>query len=115
MSTVTTLAADYYTDNNNRYVFLDGNACASIQECFHSLQRQLSIPNYFGHNLDALEEVLDDLEWIPEESIKVIIINPAALLRIDHQKKNTFITILHSARNAKLEVIYLEPGAGTRS
>ena len=114
MSTVSTLQSGYYSENNIRYVFLDGRACNNIEDCFHSLQQQLCIPSYFGHNLDALEEVLDDLEWIPENNIKIIIIHPDALLNLDHKKKIAFISILHSARNAKIEVIYLEEGSGLR-
>lgn len=101
------IAAGYYTENNTRYVFLDGFACKKLDRCYITLQEQLSIPGYFGKNLDALEEVLDDLDWIKEEKIKIIVSNTSFLLEHDPEKKNAFLDILHSSGNEKIEIIYL--------
>ncbi|MES1221672.1 MAG: barstar family protein [Bacteroidota bacterium] len=104
---VLNIAQSYYTDNNTRYVFLDGLACKKLDACFTSLQEQLSIPDYFGKNLDALEEVLDDLEWIKEEKIKIIISHVSSLLENNPAKKKIFLEILHADNNKKIEIIYL--------
>jgi len=111
MSSILNITAGYYAENNIRYVFLDGNACKKLDACFNVLQEQLSIPAYFGKNLDALEEVLDDLEWVKEEKIKIIISNIASLLENDSTKKKVFLEILHAANNAKIEIIYLGAAA----
>jgi len=107
MSAVIQLAAGYYTENNTRYVFLDGNACRKMEDCYDTLQQQLSLPAYFGKNLDALEEMLDDLEWIEEKKIKIIISGLASLLQQDLAKKTNFLDILQAAANKKIEIIYL--------
>ena len=107
MSVVLNIAKDYYAENNIRYVFLDGRACKKMDACFTTLQEQLSIPAYFGKNLDALEEVLDDMEWIKEEKIKIIISHTNSLLENDLAKKKVFVEILHSINNEKVEIIYL--------
>ena len=107
MSAVKELKEGYYAENNIRYVFIDGFACKEIGRCFTILQQQLSIPAYFGKNLDALEEVLEDLEWVKEEKIKIVISNSASLLEDDSPKKNSFLDVLHSSANDKIEIIYL--------
>jgi Barstar (barnase inhibitor) len=101
------IPAGYYTENNTRYVFIDGNTCDTIDKCYSTLQQQLSIPDYFGFNLDALEEVLADLEWVNEEKIMLIIINKPALLQNDGLMKDDFLDILRKNDNDKIQIIYL--------
>ena len=108
MSTILNLSTPYYIENKTRYVFLDGQYCKTVQQCYSSLQAQLSLPDYFGNNLDALEEVLNDLDWINEAIIKLIILNTKKLLAEDISKKSAFIDILNSSENEKLQIIYLE-------
>lgn len=111
MSKVSVLSFSYFSNENCRYVFLDGNTCDSLEKCYNTLQQQLSIPPYFGKNLDALEEVLADLDWITEEKIKVIVLNPAMLLSSNKDKKDVFLEILESSAGSKLQVIYLKSEA----
>jgi RNAse (barnase) inhibitor barstar len=111
MSSVIQLATGYYAENNTRYVFLDGKSCKKMEDCYDTLQQQLSLPAYFGKNLDALEEVLDDLEWIKEKNIKIIISDLASLLQDDLAKKENFLDILHAAENKKIAIIYLGKAA----
>ena len=101
------ISYSFFVENNIRYVFIDGNVCKSIDQCYASLKQQLSLPDYFGNNLDALDEVLSDLEWIHEKKIKIIILNSAGLLAKDISKRNDFLDVLNSAENEKLEIIYL--------
>jgi len=107
MSVVTKTTEGFYTDNHNRYVFLDGLACQDLDACYACLQQQLSLPAYFGKNLDALDEMLSDLDWIQEEKIKVVIMNPDALLSKDKKKKNDFLAVLNGGESKKLEIVYL--------
>jgi len=107
MSTIFNILASYYADKNIRFVFIDGNICKSIQQCYQTLQQQLSIPDYFGCNLDALEEVLGDLDWVKEEKVRIILLNSEHLLTDDKEKKTAFFDILNSCKNEKLEIIYL--------
>src|ERR1700712_3091021 len=99
MSSISKLTTNYYAADDTRYVFIDGRACTNLDACFAILQEQLSIPDYFGKNLDALEEVLADLEWIDEEKIKIIVSHADSLLRSDTVKKKIFLEILHTADN----------------
>ncbi|MEP7278821.1 MAG: barstar family protein [Bacteroidota bacterium] len=107
MGLVTTISTHYYAENNTRYVFLDGSSCKRLDACFNSLQQQLSIPAYFGNNLDALEEVINDLDWIKEDQVKIIIYHAVDLLEQEPDKKIAFLEILHTAGPKKMEIIYL--------
>lgn len=107
MATILNIAENYYSENNIRYVFLDGLLCRNLNQCYDTLQEELSLPDYFGRNLDALEEVLADLEWIKEEKIKIIILNVEILLIYDLKWKKAFLDILHTSDNKKVEIIYL--------
>ncbi len=104
MSNIKIIPTSYYTNNNERIVFIDGNCCDTIEKCYNTLQQQLSIPDYFGHNLDALEEVIADAEWIPEEKIHVVILNEKDLLKNDLLSKNNFLDIIKNNSNEKIFV-----------
>lgn len=107
MSTILKLSSNAYVENEIRFVFLDGNSCKTIEQCYVTLKDQLSLPDYFGNNLDALEEVLGDLDWLTEGTIKFIILNSKKLLSEDISKKDSFLEILNTSENERLEIIYL--------
>jgi hypothetical protein len=93
--------------NEIRHVFIDGNTCDTIHKCYQTLQQQLEIPDYFGFNLDALEEVLSDLEWIPETGIRLLVLNTTALLSGETGKKAELLSIFNNNDNKRLEIVYL--------
>jgi RNAse (barnase) inhibitor barstar len=107
MNNTKNIAATYFSTNNERFVFIDGNTCDSLEKCYATLQQQLSIPNYFGHNLDALEEVLADAEWIEEEKIHILILNEKELLKNNDDKKTAFLDVLKSNENKKIDITIL--------
>jgi RNAse (barnase) inhibitor barstar len=107
MSNINKRSANYYKSNDERLVFIDGNICDTLEKCYVTLVQQLSLPDYFGFNLDALEEVLSDLDWIGEEKIHVIILNVDEFLSNDLPRKEDFIDILTSSENKKIDVTIL--------
>jgi len=44
----------------------------SRDDLFKALQDKLKLPNYFGHNWDALQECLEDLSWIKQRRVIII-------------------------------------------
>jgi RNAse (barnase) inhibitor barstar len=107
MSNIKNSVNTYYSNNNNRFVFIDGNTCDTIEKCYTTLQQQLSIPDYFGKNLDALEEVMADLEWINEEKVNIIILNEKDLLKNDESLKASFLDILKHTENSIITITTL--------
>jgi RNAse (barnase) inhibitor barstar len=107
MDKVKTTPSTYYKANNERLVFVDGNTCDTIEKCYATLEQQLSLPDYFGFNLDALEEVLADADWIKEDKIHIIILNEVDLLKNDLPRKNAFLEIITQNDNKKIDVTIL--------
>ena len=107
MDKVKTTPANYYRIDNERLVFIDGNTCDTLAKCYTTLAQQLSLPDYFGFNLDALEEVLADADWIEEDKIHIIILNEADLLKNDLSRKNAFLEIITQNDNKKMDVTIL--------
>lgn len=95
---------NFYRVDQTRFVFIDGNTCDTIEKCYITLAQQLSMPDYFGYNLDALEEVLADLEWIEEERIVLIVLNVEVLLQKEPDIKNDFLDILRLCENERVEM-----------
>lgn len=114
MSEIKKIPSDFFVEKNIRYVFIDGSLCQSIEQCYTTLKVQLSLPDYFGNNLDALEEVLSDLDWIDEGKIKIIILQTGLLMTKDISKKKDFLEILNSCDNKKIEIIYLGEETGKK-
>ncbi len=108
MEKVTNSTQYFFVDNNTRYVFIEGETNTTLEKCYATLQKQLSIPEYFGNNLDALEEIINDLEWIEEKQIVVIISATDLLLSDDESRKNDFLEILETSSLENFSLVYLK-------
>ncbi len=53
---------------------IGGGAVHTEAELFEAIASALRFPDYFGHNWDALEECLRDLEWLGGETGYVLIV-----------------------------------------
>ena len=107
MSRIIRSNSNYYSENNTRFVFIDGKCCTHLKDCYAALQEQLSLPDYFGHNLDALDEMLADLDWVEEEEVKIIISHLELLLIYEPLIKQDFLEVLEFCDNEKVSVVYL--------
>ncbi len=96
---------NFYTEGHTRYVFIDGLLCDTMEKIYATLKTQLSLPDYFGNNLDALSDVLNDLEWVKEKKVKLIILNKDALLSKEKDKLKNFLSVLSNAASNRLDVI----------
>lgn len=107
MKTIKHTSDPYYSTDKTRYAFIDGMACTNITKAYQRLQEQLSFPDYFGHNLDSLDEVLSDLDWISKPRIRLIITDIPNLLREeDAEKKESFLDVINEHENERLEVVF---------
>jgi len=97
----------FYSEGNTRYVFIDGLLCDTMEKIYSTLKTQLSLPDYFGNNLDALSDVLNDLGWIKEKKVKMIVINKEALLKNEKSKLKNFLSVLKDAGSKQLELVII--------
>ncbi len=107
MNKINIIPNSYLSLNNQRIVFIDGNTCDTLDKCYITLKQQLSIPDYFGFNLDALEEVFSDLDWIEESGVNIVILNEPYFLINDMQNKEVFMEILKENDNEMISVTIL--------
>lgn len=54
---------------------IDGQKATSIKDFHEQIGAVLNFPDYSGKNLDALDEMLNDLEWIEEEKVIIYVTN----------------------------------------
>ncbi len=79
---------------------IKGGHCKTPANLFGEFARALKFPDYYGHNWDALEECLADLEWMPAKGYILLITDAAHVLPDDEEEYETFLEILRDAGEA---------------
>ncbi|MEI8014646.1 MAG: barstar family protein [Nitrospira sp.] len=79
---------------------IKGRHCKTPANLFEEFARALKFPDYFGHNWDALEECLTDLEWLPAKGYILLVTDAAHVLPSDDADYETFLEILRDAGEA---------------
>ena len=77
-----------------------GSKCRSAEGLFAELAKALEFPDYFGHNWDALEECLADLEWLPAKGYLLFFTDAEQILPDDEEEFATFLEVLNDAGEA---------------
>ncbi len=80
-------------------VTVNGRKCATAPGFFKEMARAFKFPDYFGHNWDALEECLLDLEWFPAKGYVLIITDAEGLLPVPRDY-GTFLNLLKQVGSA---------------
>lgn len=79
---------------------INGKKCSTPAGLFTEFARALEFPDYFGHNWDAMEECLADLEWLPAKGYILLITDAQAVLPVDADEYDTLLEILSDAGEA---------------
>lgn len=79
---------------------IQGKKCGTSSDLFSEFARALDFPDYFGHNWDALEECLADLEWLPAKGYILLIADAHAVLPDDEDEYETLLEVLSDAGEA---------------
>jgi RNAse (barnase) inhibitor barstar len=66
-----------------KFVHVDLAKAKDKATLFGELDRALALPDHFGHNWDALADVLEDRDWLGKSG-RVVLLGHAAAYRKDH-------------------------------
>lgn len=106
----------YYTQN---YSVLTSNgvyitrihcaSCSTLDDCYTVFSNAFQFPDYFGYNLDALEDMLLDLDWMEADSIVVQMVAPNEFLQSEStETKQEVWELLRNLNNPRLVFIWEE-------
>jgi hypothetical protein len=70
---------------------LRGKKMRTRADLFNEFAAVLQFPDYFGENWAALEECLDDLEWVRAEGFVVLISNVTSVLSNEHPEERMIL------------------------
>jgi len=79
---------------------LRGRKCRNGTGLFAELAEVLEFPDYFGHDWDALEECLADLEWLPAKGYVLVFTEAELIAADDEDEFATFVEVLNDAAEA---------------
>lgn len=86
---------------------LDGRQITLLQDFYNEIAKGLKLPDYFGQNLDALDEMLYDLDWIEERNILVLVLHGSEFLSEDIMARDEILNLFQQIDNPYLEFIFI--------
>lgn len=67
------LTSNIETFSEYTIIPLEKNKCKTLRGFYEEIADALEFPDYFGFNLDSLDELLNDLSWLEDEKIVVYV------------------------------------------
>ena len=87
--------------NEFSIIEIDASEVTSLREFYEVLAKAMHFPDYFGFNLDSLDELLNDLTWIEDEKLAIYFNNSEKFL--DKERNETKILTLLDLLDATCE------------
>ncbi len=79
---------------------IDGLKSKNIKTFLDEISRAFQFPDYFGYNYNALDECLNDLEWIRENHYALYIMNYDQFFADEsHEERIHALQVLNNAAN----------------
>ena len=96
---------------------IDGQQVDTLEKFYQELIVQLKFPDNFGRNLDAFDEMINDLNWLDESTICLVFKNYDDFLSEENDEaREIILTILDDAaaewkrdEDTKKLRMYIEP------
>lgn len=100
--------SNYIHSNTDTFTaIIDGDACDDKYSFYETISKALNLPDYFGKNLDALDEVLFDLDFIEQTYCQIIIFNYSHLMANEPDYKQALQDFFESFDSEFLEIILI--------
>lgn len=82
MSNFLIISSDTALANFKKYRIgqIDGGKTPTLKSFFQAIEKVLSFPDDFEHNLESFDELLNDLEWIQQPDVALYITNADGFL-----------------------------------
>ena len=87
--------------NNFYTATINGELIKNKQDILETFKQIFQFPDYFGYNWDALEECINDLNWLNSKAYLLILINPDKMQLTEEDFQLLFSILLNSANNWK--------------
>ena len=94
---------------DTRVAVVDGRDMHELSGFYDALIKALDFPSYFGQNMDALDEMLHDLSWIPEPGIKLLVLHEEEMLESQPVNREKAWAVFEDVINPRLEIILMSP------
>ncbi len=88
---------------------IDGRRCSTSKQLFREWAAALDFPDYFGHNWDAFEECMRDLDdWLGGSAVGILVSDADRVLDAERNRLATLLEILGqtSARRVPLRLVF---------
>ncbi len=72
---------------------IDGAKCKDLKSSIATIAVAFKFPDYYGENLDAFDECINDLEWLDESNYAIVIQN--ANLFMDGDTKDNKLYLMN--------------------
>lgn len=69
---------------------IDGKDCQTLRDFYENIAKIMHFPDYFGFNLDSLDELLNDLSWIEDEKLLLHVSNSELFLCKERTESKIF-------------------------
>jgi Barstar, RNAse (barnase) inhibitor len=78
-------------ENCNYNTSIDGERCKDIKSFLKEIGIAFKFPDYYGQNMDALDECINDLDWIDCNSYTLKIIHFNQFLKYETEETRKYI------------------------
>jgi len=93
-----------YTEDLNSYdasgyyiAIIDGRRCANWKHFLQEIGIAFQFPRYYGVNMNALSECINDLDWLAAENYLLVIKNSAQLLCEEPEAEREYVRTFFEA------------------
>lgn len=103
--------------DNILVAIIDGENVETVEVFYQTLAKALHFPDYFNHNMDSFDELINDLDWLDQNDIRIVFKNYDDFLSEENDEiREIILTVLDDAAeewkrndNTKVLNIYIEP------
>lgn len=90
-----------------RSIYINAQACKTLHHLYTLLQSKYLLPQYFGNNLDALFDVLQDVDFFAQQHTEFIFYNQIHLLHDEPEQRTTLIDLFQTVTNPQISIMLL--------